>query len=46
MTRGSTLKRCAMVKSSRVRIAAVVPFADNGSLLIAGENGVSLFQPQ
>jgi photosystem II stability/assembly factor-like uncharacterized protein len=27
-------------------IAAVVPFADNGSLLIAGENGVSLFQPQ
>jgi photosystem II stability/assembly factor-like uncharacterized protein len=27
-------------------IAAVVPFADKGDLLIAGENGVSLFQPQ
>jgi photosystem II stability/assembly factor-like uncharacterized protein len=27
-------------------IAAVLPLANGGGLLIAGENGVSLFQPQ
>lgn len=41
---GETLK--SYVDEPAGIIAAVMRFADNGALLLAGENGVSVFQPQ